>query len=123
MEAGHHCKFSYHFVSDGIEAQRYMRGSGDYGDRSRHPEPQLIVTDIKMPRCDGLELLDWIRKHYRGLPIVLLSSSDLDHDVREAYGLGANTFFMKPPRFNGLVRWAQHFTEYWCRDAELPCAD
>ena len=108
-------------VKDGEEAKKYLRGDGIYGDRSKYPFPCMLVTDLKMPRCDGLELLKWIRENppCRVVPTVILSASPSAEDVRRAYELGANCYLCKPTSFERLVAlfaWLRTF----CEEALFP---
>src|SRR4051812_4172662 len=68
------------FVSDGHEAIEYLQGKGKYGNRAEFPFPRVIISDIKMPRLNGLELLDWLQRHPECsvIPTVLLSGSGLE---------------------------------------------
>lgn len=111
----------FHFVPDGLEAIAYLEGQGDYADRNKFPFPNVIITDLKMPRLDGLALLQWLSDHpyCHVLPAILLSSSDLREDIASAYKLGANTYFTKPTRFQALLDLVRSLKEYWCR-SELP---
>jgi CheY-like chemotaxis protein len=109
------------FVGDGREAVDYLEGKGDYGNRAENPFPRVIISDLKMPNVDGLELLRWLRSHpqCRIIPAILLSASALQADVSEAYRLGANTYFQKPGSFQELVNLLRELKEYWQR-SELP---
>ena len=111
--------FTY-FVRDGQEAIDYLEGAGQYADRSRFPFPRVLVTDLKMPRLDGFQLLHWLRTHPRcSIPVILLSSSELQEDIQSAYKLGANTYFQKPSTFDGLVALLKQFQGYWSK-SEVP---
>ena len=111
-------------VPDGQEAVDYLEGRGQYADRSRFPFPQVVVSDLKMPRVNGLELLEWLRKDKRCsvLPAILLSGAGLREDVEAAYKLGANTYFKKPATLAGLVELLKQLREYWMR-SELPAVN
>lgn len=84
-------------VDDGMAAIEYLSGHGRYADRNRYPLPQLIFSDLKMPRVSGIGLLRWIRQQtaMTSLPVVMLSSSALENDIRTAYQLGANGYVVK----------------------------
>src|ERR1051325_4650381 len=83
---------------DGDELVSYLRGDGRFRDRRKHPVPDLILLDLKMPRLGGLDVLRWLQEHPRcgRIPTIVLSGSNLDTDVSGAYALGANTYFSKP---------------------------
>lgn len=109
------------FVHDGHEAVEYMEGEGQYADRGRHPYPDIIISDVKMPRRTGLELLQWIRHHPRCsiLPLILLSGAAISSDIASAYQLGANTYFRKPGTLGELVELFRKVRDYWL-SSELP---
>ena len=92
-------------VLDGQEAMDYLLGAPPYSDRLQHPLPDLLITDLKMPRVTGLELLGWLRAHpgLSRLQAVVLSSSPLDEDRATALALGAYAYFIKPLPFADRV--------------------
>jgi CheY-like chemotaxis protein len=92
-------------VDDGQAAIEWLGGVGDFSDRARFPLPQIIITDIKMPRKNGFDLLQWIRSQnaHAKLPVVVLSSSDEPQDVKRAFELGATTYFVKTPQFRDVI--------------------
>jgi CheY-like chemotaxis protein len=109
-------------VPDGQDAIAYLRGDEQYQDRERYPLPNLVLLDLKMPRVSGVEVLAWIRQAepFRRLPVVVLSSSNHEADVRRAYDAGANSYLMKPVDFNALVELAQTVHRYWLKLNERP---
>jgi CheY-like chemotaxis protein len=82
---------------DGAEAIAYLAGEGGYADRERHPMPQLVLLDLKLPKVSGLEVLRWIRSQpaLRQLPVIMLTSSQEPSDLDQAYALGANSYLVK----------------------------
>ena len=112
-----------HICPDGEEAIRYLKGKPPFEDREKFPLPNLIVTDIKMPRASGLDLLRWLHDHPRCcvLPVVLFSGSGQDKDVQEAYKLGASGFFQKPTKLEEAVNVVEKILNYW-REAFPPAA-
>src|SRR3954469_868224 len=104
-----------HVCRDGEEAKEYLQGAGDYADREKYPFPQLLMTDIKMPRCSGLELLEWMSEHATCsvMPVIILSASALPEDVARAYSLGVSTFFQKPSSLDDLVELLKTVQLYW----------
>ena len=104
-----------HTATDGVQAQDLLKSAeGKCVD--------LVITDVKMPKCDGFELLQWIRAGRKTdcLPVVILSSSAQESDVLRAYRLGANTYFQKPVHHGELQKWTRTLVEYWGAMAEIP---
>ncbi len=71
-------------VRDGEEAVEYLEGKGQYGDRHKFPFPNVIITDVKMPRRNGMEVVEWVRHHPKCsiIPIVMLSGSRIENSAR-----------------------------------------
>ena len=104
-------------VNDGEEMLLYLQGRGVYTNRDAYPLPNLIILDLKMPRKSGLEVLLWMSENQdlAVVPTIVLSASNLEKDVRQAYNLGANTYFVKPTTFEELVSTMRMVKEYWHR--------
>ena len=104
-----------HFVRDGQEVIDYLEGRGQFADRTAHPLPQLVMLDLKMPRLDGFDVLEWVRKQpgLNGLQIVIFSSSDQPGDNNRAYGLGANWYLVKPHSMEELTALVGRFKKFW----------
>jgi CheY-like chemotaxis protein len=85
-------------AGDGLEAVRYLTGAGDYADREVHPLPGLLLLDLKMPVMSGFEVLTWLKSRAEliDMPVVVLSSSDLEADKTRATSLGAKEYRVKP---------------------------
>lgn len=85
-------------VSDGQEAIDYLSGVGSYNQREKHPVPDVVLLDLKMPMLSGFEVLEWIRKQpaYVDLPVAIFSSSAHPGDRKLAESLGANEYWEKP---------------------------
>jgi CheY-like chemotaxis protein len=103
------------FVKDGQEALDYLAGTGEYDDRKTYPLPRLMLLDLKMPKLDGFDVLGWLQNQpkLKTLPVTVLTSSDQDKDVDRAYGLGANSYLVKPDSYNGFVEIVQKLRAYW----------
>jgi CheY-like chemotaxis protein len=100
-------------VGDGEEAVRYLTGAER--DGNDFPAPDLIVTDLKMPVMDGLDFLRWRQGNARWkmVPTIVLSGSGLERDIREAYRLGATSYFTKPNEPAELARVLRTIFDYW----------
>jgi CheY-like chemotaxis protein len=102
-------------VPNGQEAIWYLDSKGAYADPKQSPWPGLLVLDLKMPVKDGWDVLMWLQEpaHRKELPVVILSSSDNDFDVKRAKALGANAYRVKPFNFKDLVGFAQELRDCW----------
>ena len=107
---------------DGVEGLDYLFATGEYAGRDASVMPQLILLDLKLPRVDGLEVLRRLRSDERTrlVPVVILSSSGEQTDMREGYGLGANSYVRKPVNFEQFVRAVEQLKSYWLGLNEVP---
>ena len=80
------------------------------------PIPAVILLDINMPKVNGLEVLEQLKRHpvYRRIPVVVLTSSREDRDLAAAYDLGVNSYIEKPVSFNKFMEVADQIELYWC---------
>ena len=110
-------RHTLHAVRHGEEAVRYLCGEGEYSDRRRFPWPNVILTDLKMPRMNGFEFLQWLRKNPQCsvIPAMVYSSSHLEKDVREAYRVGANAYIAKPPALKEMTNLLHLIYDFWSR--------
>ncbi len=92
-----HFPFDLQFVKDGVCATEYLDGIGRYANRTKFPLPVILLTDLKMPRMDAFELLEWVRKDetWNQLPVVVVTGSNQSADLTRAMDLGANTYVVK----------------------------
>ena len=97
------------------EALTYLEGINEYADRIAHPLPILILLDLKLPGMSGLQLLKWIRtrRDLRLIPVVVLTASEDDADVRHAYEAGANSYLRKAASGDDFYRVANAVQQYW----------
>jgi CheY-like chemotaxis protein len=91
-------------------------------NRDLHPLPLLILLDLKLPRCSGLEVLEWLKQQQpiRRIPVVVLTSSRESVDVDRAYDLGANSYLVKPVTFDALSNMIQTIDAYWLKCNQSP---
>jgi CheY-like chemotaxis protein len=86
-----------HTVSSGCEAIRYLTGQGLYADRTTYPFPHLLITDLKMPGFNGLDLLEWLQDHpIPQLVVMMLTGSSRESDIAATEKLRADAYFTKP---------------------------
>jgi CheY-like chemotaxis protein len=102
-------------VSDGAEAIAYLKGEGIYDNRVKFPLPGMLLLDLKMPKRNGLEVLEWCKTqaYLSDLLIIVLSAHHEIKEVTRAYELGANTFLIKPVSEDDVANLAEKFREYW----------
>jgi CheY-like chemotaxis protein len=110
-----------HVCQDGEDAMAYLRGEGNYSNRDAFPFPRVLITDLKMPKCSGFDLLRWLQSHPECnlIPKIVLSSSVEEKDVKLAYQLGTNCYFRKPSVFEELCKIVAIAADFWGQ-ASLP---
>lgn len=108
-----------HAVRGGRAALMFLRKQGAYRDV---PTPDLVLLDINMPGMNGLEVIQEIRTdpELTCLPIIVLTSSDDERDIRRCYELRANCYVSKPGGLDGLGRIVRSIDEFWLSTARLP---
>jgi CheY-like chemotaxis protein len=111
-------------VNDGQEAIHYLQGNPPYDDRQKYPFPRLIYTDVKMRRRDGFDMLKWLRDNpdCAVIPVIILSASEQDSDIKKAYELGANAYLVKPSSLNDLAEMIHISMDFWriCQKPHVP---
>jgi CheY-like chemotaxis protein len=118
-----HISNDLRFVNDGEQLLDYLYQRGEYaGETGTAPRPGLILLDLNMPKMDGREALKAIKgdKTLHDIPVVVLSTSNLEHDIVRSYELGVNSFITKPVTFPGLVAAMNVLGRYWLEIVELP---
>ena len=110
-----------HVCTDGEDAMAYLKGEFRYADRLTFPFPRAVITDLKMPKCSGFELLAWLQAHPECnlIPKIVLSASCHESDVVKAYQLGTNCYFRKPSTFDELCALVELTSKFWT-SAEIP---
>ena len=109
-------------MRDGQQAMEYFFGGGVDGVKLEDELPQVVLLDLKLPKIDGLEILEAIRNNKKTqlLPVVILTSSSEDEDIVKGYKLGANSFIRKPVNFNDFVEAVGRLGMYWVLLNENP---
>jgi two-component system, response regulator len=101
-------------VNDGAEALDYIYCQGKYAKRkNRHPK--IILLDLKMPKVSGIEVLQQLKSDAstRSIPIIVLTSSNLDPDIESCYKLGVNSYIVKPVGFDEFAKTVAQLGLYW----------
>lgn len=102
-------------VKDGAEALDYIFCEGKFTDRTENQYPNLILLDLKMPKVNGIEVLERIRSDERTktIPVVMLTSSKEDPDIEKCYKLGVNSYVVKPVEFDEFQKAVSNLGLYW----------
>lgn len=103
-----------HF-SDGQTALDYLLRRGDYENPESSPRPHLILLDLRLPRVDGLEVLRTIKasEEIKGIPVIILTTSEAEKDVARAYDNHANSYLVKPVGFEEFSKLMNDLGFYW----------
>lgn len=104
-----------HLAADGAAALEFLLGDGDSGQAAVGPTPRVVFLDLKLPKVSGLEVLERLRtdERTRTLPIVVVTSSLEEPDVKAAYALGVNSYVVKPVEFEDFARAVTEIGLYW----------
>jgi len=109
------CKIPIQVATDGRQALDYLSGSGDFADPQPHPEPSLVLLDLRLPKVPGLDVLKWIRRQpkLKTVPVIVLTSSEATRDIEDAYQLGADSYIVKPVNPGDLVEIVKYICDTW----------
>jgi CheY-like chemotaxis protein len=113
-----------HVARDGEEALGFLFGEGSSTERDIPPVPRLVLLDLKLPKVDGLEVLQRMKSdpRTRSIPVVVLTSSKEQSDVVRSYDLGVNSYIVKPVDFESFASAVQNLGLYWLLLNEAPSA-
>ncbi len=109
-------------VEDGAEALDFIFGRGKYVDRGMINHPKIVLLDLKLPKVNGLEVLQAIKtdERTRMIPVVIMTSSHEDPDIKTAYELGANSYVVKPVEFGAFTEAISQVGFYWLLVNQAP---
>jgi chemotaxis family two-component system response regulator Rcp1 len=106
---------------DGVEALAFLRREGKYADA---PRPDVILLDLNLPRKDGREVLEEVKSDpaLRTIPVVILTSSEAERDIAQAYALHANCYITKPVDLDQFITVVKSIEDFWFTIVKLPPA-
>jgi chemotaxis family two-component system response regulator Rcp1 len=110
---------NFHIAPDGIEAMAFLNREGKY---ALTPRPDLILLDLNLPRKDGRQALEEIKRNpaLMAIPVVILTASAFEEDVLRSYQLGANCYISKPVDLGGLLNVIKSIDTFWLSIVKLP---
>ncbi|HWP36229.1 MAG TPA: response regulator [Gemmatimonadales bacterium] len=104
-----------HVARDGAEALDFLSARGAFAARNNQQLPKVVLLDLKLPKLNGLEVLEQVRRdpRTRNVPVVVLTSSREEPDIQRAYALGVNSYIVKPVEFDAFVKAVSDAGLYW----------
>jgi CheY-like chemotaxis protein len=111
-----------YLVQDGAEALEFLFAEGKYAHRQGAKLPRVVLLDLKLPKVGGLEVLQAVKADERTkrIPVVVLTSSKEDPDIKRAYALGVNSYVVKPVGFDAFSDAISNLGFYWLLVNEPP---
>lgn len=109
-------------LKDGAIALDFLFGKGAYQDRNTELKPKVVLLDLKMPKVDGIEVLQKMKSEEltKKIPVVVLTSSNQDPDINRCYELGANSYIVKPVGFENFNKAIAELGYYWVLSNQSP---
>jgi CheY-like chemotaxis protein len=103
------------WLQDGVEALDFIFAQGQYSNRSIEDVPKVILLDLKLPRVNGLEVLEKVKSDVRtkSIPVVVLTSSSEERDIVTSYNFGVNSYILKPVDFDKFINAIREIGFYW----------
>jgi len=110
------------WLKDGVEALDFIFAQGQYAARSIEDVPKVILLDLKLPRVNGLEVLEKVKsdERTRTIPTVVLTSSSEERDIVKSYNLGVNSYILKPVDFDKFIDATKEVGLYWLLMNKIP---
>lgn len=111
-----------HVVRDGAEALDFLFCSGDYSQRDADSGPKIVLLDLKLPKVDGIEVLERVKTDPRTklIPVIVLTSSREARDIDESYDHGVNSYIVKPVDFEQFTDAMRQLGQYWLLLNQVP---
>jgi CheY-like chemotaxis protein len=115
----------FYTVADGEELMDFLKHRGKYTNPAETPRPHIILLDLNMPKKDGRQALREMREdsELKSIPVIILTTSQVENDILEAYATGANSYITKPATFDGMCDFVKKFSNYWFQSVTLPRND
>jgi CheY-like chemotaxis protein len=109
------------FVENGVELINYLKAIVG-NSPSDNGYPGFIMLDLNMPKKDGREVLQEIKQHpiFKSIPVIVYTTTKNEAEVRKCYELGANSYIVKPARFEALLKTIEDIRHYWLVTASIP---
>ena len=109
-------------VKDGAEALDYIFAEGKYAERKISHKPKVILLDLKLPKVNGIEVLLKLKSDERtkNIPVIILTSSREDPDIKKCYDLGVNSYVVKPVEFDEFQKVISQLGLYWIITNQQP---
>lgn len=106
-----------HHVEDGEAALHFLFREGQYADPETSPRPDLILLDLRLPKIDGVEVLDRVKSDaaLKNIPVVVLTTSEDEKDIARVYDLFANSYLVKPVSYDDFAKLMDDLSHYWSR--------
>jgi two-component system response regulator len=111
----HNLANKLHHVKDGDEALDFIFAQGIYSKRKVENTPKVILLDLKMPKVNGMDVLRFLKvdERTKRIPVVVVTSSKEDPDIKQCYKLGANSYVVKPVEFEAFIKAVSDIGLYW----------
>lgn len=111
----HHLANKLVHLENGADALDYIFDEGVYADRNSEGLPKMILLDLNMPKVNGIEVLERVKgdERTKKIPVVVLTSSKEDPDIKKCYSLGVNSYIVKPVEFSSFAKAVAELGTYW----------
>ncbi len=109
-------------VLNGVELLAYLKREEKYTYLKKEPLPSIILLDLNMPKMDGREALEILRKDkaFRKIPVIILTTSRAQEDILKSYDAGCNSYLRKPIKFEDLIKLMISFKKFWIEIVQIP---